>query len=79
MKRFEATRALKNKELAKVVNFLIDSVGLKTHKGILMQRSNIKYFRGVNFHIAVLQASSEILKMIPSLVKDGEVTQLKSI
>lgn len=55
------------------------SVGLKTHKGILMQRSSVDYFRGVNFHIAVLQHGEKILSMIPSLVADGEIKQLKTI
>jgi hypothetical protein len=54
MARFEATRIAKNKELAKALSFIIDKVGCKTHKGILLQRSSVTYFRGVNFHIAVL-------------------------
>jgi hypothetical protein len=49
------------------------TVALKTHKGILMQRSSIEYFRGVNFHIAVLQHGEKILKMLPSFVADGEI------
>ena len=79
MARFEATRKIKNGELCKVLNFILDKVGCKTHNGILLQRSSVKYFRGVNFHIAVLQAGSEILKMIPSLVKDGEIKELKTL
>ena len=79
MARFEATRVVKNNELGKALNFIIDTVGCKTHNGILHQRSSIKYFRGVNFHVAVLQAEKEILKLIPSLVKDGEIKELKTM
>jgi translocation protein SEC62 len=79
MARFEATRKIKNGELCTALNFILDKVGCKTHNGILLQRSSIKYFRGVNFHIAVLQAGSEILKMIPTLVKDGEIKELKTL
>ena len=35
MARFEATRVAKNNELAKALNFIIDTVGCKTHNGIL--------------------------------------------
>jgi translocation protein SEC62 len=79
MKRYEATRLVKNGELAKALNFIIDKVGCKTHKGILLQRSSINYFRGVNFHVAVLQSGKEILKMIPSLIKDGEIKDLSTM
>lgn len=79
MARFEATRVKKNQELAKALNFIIDKVGCKTHQGLLLQRSSIRYFRGVNFHVAVLEASREILKFIPSLVADGEVTKLDDL
>ena len=62
-----------------VMDFIINKAGIKTHKGILMQRSNIDYFRGVHFHIAVLQNEAHILKMIPTLVKEGLVKQLKTM
>ena len=77
--RFEATRLVKNNELGRALNFIIDTVGCKTHKGILLQRSSATYFRGVNFHIAVLQAGKEILKLIPTLVKDGEIKELNTM
>lgn len=52
---------------------------MKTHNGILMRRSSIKYFRGVNFHVSVLQSAGEILKMLPSFVESGELKQLKTM
>ena len=79
MERFEATKEIKSKELDKVLDFLKDKVGLKTHRGILLQRSNVEYFRGVNFHIAVLQANKHLLKLMPTFVKDGSITQLENM
>jgi hypothetical protein len=79
IKRFEANKETKSKELTAVINFLMGKVGLKTHKGILMQRSSCEYFRGVNFHIAVLSHGDAITKMIPSFIKDGDLTQIKTI
>lgn len=57
MARFEKMREQKNKEMAKVCSFLVNTVGMKVHKGIFMQQKSVEYFRGVNFHIAVLQAA----------------------
>jgi translocation protein SEC62 len=65
--------------MGKVVDFLINTVGLKTHKAIMMQRSSVEFFRGVNFHIAVLQHGDKIMKMIPSFIEDGSIKQLKGI
>ena len=45
----------------------------------MLQRSSVEFFRGVNFHIAVLQHGDKILKMIPSFVQDGSIKQLKSM
>jgi len=45
----------------------------------LLQRSSVEYIRGVNFHVAVLAHSDYIMKMIPSLVKDKQITKLKTI
>jgi len=53
MARFEKMREQKNKEMAKVCSFLVNTVGMKVHKGIFMQQKSVEYFRGVNFHIAV--------------------------
>lgn len=64
--------------MTNVINFLIGG-GMKTHKAILLQRSNAEFFRGVNFHIAVLQNADKIMKMIPSFVADGTLTELKTI
>jgi hypothetical protein len=36
LERFEAQKVVKGKELDKVIDFLKDRVGLKTHKGILL-------------------------------------------
>lgn len=44
-----------------------------------MQRSSIEYIRGVNFHVAVLAHSDYIMKMIPSFVKDKQITKLDDI
>lgn len=74
LERYEASKLVKGKELDKVLDFLKDKVGLKTHRGILLQRSNVEYFRGVNFHIAVLQAQDHLLKLMPTMVKDGSIT-----
>jgi hypothetical protein len=79
MKRFEEGKVVKNKELAAVINFLMNQVGLKTHKGILNQHSSCEYFRGVNFHLAVLSHEKLIMKMLPSFVADKSITQLKTI
>jgi len=73
MAKFEEQRATKEKEMTKVVNFLMSTVGLKTHKAIMMQRSSVEFFRGVNFHIAVLQHGDKIMKMIPSFIEDGSL------
>ena len=44
-----------------------------------MQRSNIDYFRGVHFHVAILQHKAHIMKMIPTFVEEGLVKQLDNI
>ena len=59
--------------------FLINKAGLKQHKGILMQRSSVEYFRGVNFHVNTLGHSEQILKMIPTILEDGKIKDLKTI
>lgn len=79
VKRFEEMRATKRKELGAVLSYLGGTVGLKSHKGILMGAKSCEYFRGVNFHIAVLSHGDAIMKMIPSLVNAGEIKQLKTI
>lgn len=61
------------------MDFLINKVGIKTHKGILLQRSNVAYFRGVDFHPAVLLNEKKILSMCPTLIEDGMLKQLKSL
>jgi hypothetical protein len=52
---------------------------MKTHKSILMQRSSVEFFRGVNFHVAVLSHAEQIMKMIPTFVKEGSLTKLDTI
>ena len=79
MERFEAQKAVKSKELDAVMDFLKDKYNLKTHKGILLQRSSVEYFRGVNFHVAVLRAQDHIIKLIPSFTKDGSIIKLKTM
>ena len=74
MERFEAMKAVKSKEMEAVMDFLKDKYQLKTHRGILLQRQNVEYFRGVNFHVAVLHAQEHILKLIPTFIKDGSIT-----
>jgi hypothetical protein len=79
IRKFEEKKAVRNKELGNVVKFLMDQVGLKTHKGILNQHFSCEYFRGVNFHLAVLSHEKLIMKMLPSFVEDKSITQLKTI
>jgi len=78
-KQLELTREQKEAEADKVIDFLINTIGLKTHKGILMQRSNVDYFRGVNFHLAVLSNKEKILSMIPTFVNEKLVTSLDTM
>jgi hypothetical protein len=73
MERFEKNREKKSKELEEVMGLLLSTANLKTHKGIVMQRSSCEYFRGVNFHLAVLQHGEAIMKMIPSFKEDKEI------
>ena len=79
MKRFEEERKKRTTELGKVLSFLTGTVGLKMHKGLFQREKSLEYFRGVNFHVAVLSNKKEILKMIPTIIADGHVTQLESI
>ena len=75
----ELTREEKENEMANVVDFLINQVGIKTHQGILLQRSSVNYFRGVNFHVAVLANKDHIMKMIPTFVKESLITKLDTL
>lgn len=61
------------------MTFLTGTVGLKMHKGLFMREKSLEYFRGVNFHVAVLSHKEHIIKMIPTFVKDGLVPQLDTI
>jgi hypothetical protein len=79
MQQFEKEKETKNKELGAVVNFLMNQVGLKTHKGILNQHSSVEFFRGVNFHLACLSHEKLIMKMLPSFVADKSLLEIKSI
>ena len=64
--------------MSAVLSFL-GGQGLKMHKAILLQRSSVEFFRGVNFHILVLQNGPKIMSMIPSFVEDGTLTQMSTI
>ena len=44
-----------------------------------MGRQNCYYFRGVNFHLAVLQNAEHILKLIPSFVEEKQITKLETM
>jgi len=77
MKRFEENRKKRIGELTKVNSFLTDTVCLKMHKGLFQREKSLEYFRGVNFHVAVLSNKDKIMKMIPSFQK--EVTSLETI
>lgn len=79
MERFEKHKAKVKKELGEVLSFLTSKVGMKQHKAILLQRSSCEFFRGVNFHVAVLAHADKIMSMIPTLREDATVTQLSSI
>lgn len=52
---------------------------MKQTQGIFNQHSTKQYFRGVDFHLAVLSHEKMIMNMIPSIVKDGQLKQLKDI
>ena len=78
-KQLELTREEKEKEMSNVIDFLVNKVGVKTHKGILLQRSNVDYFRGVNFHVAVLQHKDKIMQMIPTFIKEGLINKLDTM
>jgi hypothetical protein len=73
VERFEKARAQKRKELFAVMSYLTGTAGLKSHKSILMGSKSCEYFRGVNFHIAVLSHGQNIMKMIPSFVEANEI------
>lgn len=70
MKRFEEFRKKRIAELNKVTNFLVGTVNLKMHKALFQREKSLEYFRGVNFHVAVLSNRDKILKMIPSFQKE---------
>ena len=65
--------------MGNVIDFLINTVGIKTHKGILLQRSNVDYFRGVNFHVAILQHKAKIMAMIPTFIAEGLIKSLDTM
>lgn len=79
MKRFEEERKKRTNELSAVIKFLTGTVGLKMHKGLFMREKHLEYFRGVNFHVAVLSNKEHILKLIPTILKDGHVTKLETM
>ena len=73
MKRFEEEKTKSKKELCAALNFLTGTVGLKIHKGLFMRKSHVEFFRGVNFHVAVLANSEKLLVLIPTFVKDEKI------
>lgn len=73
MERFEKARAQKKKELFAVLSFLAGQKEFKSHKSILMGAKSCEYFRGVNFHLAVLSHAEHIMKLIPSFVEANEI------
>ena len=74
MKRFREHNEKRNNELYAVASSLLSSGAVKQHKGIFLQRSSVDYFRGVNWHVAILSNEAKILKMIPTIIKDGDVS-----
>jgi translocation protein SEC62 len=78
-RRYEEVRLKKASELEKVIRFLLDTICVKQHQGILMGRQNCYYFRGVNFHLAVLQNAEHILKLIPSFVEEKQIIKLETM
>jgi len=44
-----------------------------------MRKSHVEFFRGVNFHVAVLANSEKLLKLMPTLIKDGKINLLKTL
>ena len=79
MKRFEEARKKRVAELRAVMSFITDKVGLKMHKGLFQREKNLEYFRGVNYHVAVLANKKKILSLIPTFVADKEITSLDSM
>lgn len=79
MKRFEEAKKKRVGELSAVLKFLTGTIGLKMHKGLFMREKHLEYFRGVNFHVAVLSNKEHIIKMIPTIISDGSVTKLENI
>lgn len=51
----------RNAELSKVVKFLMSLPDLKVKVSHLEGFGKIEFFRGVNFHVAVLRCEEEIL------------------
>ena len=78
-RRYEEVRQKKSAELNKVIRFILDTICIKQHQGILMGRQNCYYFRGVNFHLAILQNAEHVLKLIPSFVEEKQITKLDSM
>ena len=66
-------------ELEKVIVYLRDKVGLKLHKATHNAKNKIEFFRGVNFHCAVLQHGAEILSMIPIIREECWIDSLSTI
>ena len=59
------------KELKAVLEFLkSEEVGLKIIQATKYEES-VDYFRGVKFHLLVLQHAQKVLALIPSFVSDG--------
>lgn len=79
MKRYEEARKKRIGELTKVTDFLIGTVGLRTHKGLFQREKSLEYFRGVNFHVAVLAHKEKILAMVPTFKEEGIINKLDSL
>ena len=62
-----------------MLTYLTGTVGLKLHKGLFQREKHLEYFRGVNFHVAVLSHREKVLQMIPTFIKDEQVSGLTSI
>ena len=79
MKRFEEAKKKRIGELRAVMSFITDKVCIKMHKGLFQREKSLEYFRGVNYHVAVLSNKKKILSMIPTFIEDGLVTKLDTM
>lgn len=60
------------------MKFLTEEAKIKMHKSIKYDKA-VEYFRGLDFHQAVLTNKDKILSLLPSFTADKSITQLSTI